>query len=152
MQAALDRDVERVSSLRAFTVTVHTDDETRTVSCRPSDAVHDAVAAAFGRPVEHIEEVLLGDDALQPGETFDDWGIEASTATCSPNPNPRRIPGWQDGARLSMRLRPAKATVEDVVADVIELNPHLTREELMEYVEVDAEDCLLYTSPSPRDS
>ena len=39
-----------------------------------------------------------------------------------------------------MRLRPAKATFEDVVADVIELNPHLTRGELMEYVEVDAED------------
>ena len=87
MQAALDRDVERVSSLRAFTVTVHTDDETRTVSCRPSDAVHDAIAAVFEHPVERIEEVLLGDDAVQPEDTFDDWGIEASTATCSPNPN-----------------------------------------------------------------
>ena len=86
MQAALDRDVERVSSLETYTVTVHTDDETRTFSYRPSDAVHDAVAAAFERPVQHIEEVLLGDDAVQPGETFDDWGIEASTATLLAQP------------------------------------------------------------------
>ena len=128
MQAALDRDVERVSSLGVFTVTVHTDDETRTVSCRPSDAVHDAVAAAFERPVGHIEEVLLGFDAVQPGDTFDDWGIEASTATCSPNPNPRRIPGWQDGARLSVRFRAAKATVEDVADDVIELKNQSVRD------------------------
>ena len=78
MQAALDRDVERVSSLQAIIVTVHTDVETRTISCRPSDAVHDSVAAAFGRPVEHIEETLLGDDAVQPGESFEQWGIEAS--------------------------------------------------------------------------
>ena len=85
MEAALDRDVERVSSLGAIAVTVHTDAETRAISCRPSDAVHDAVAAAFGRPVEHIEEALLGDDAVPPGESFDEWGIEvSSTVACGP--------------------------------------------------------------------
>ena len=39
-----------------------------------------------------------------------------------------------------MRFRADKATVEEVVAEMIELNPHLTREELMEDVEVDPED------------
>ena len=86
MEAALDRDVERVSSLDTYTVTVHTDDETRSVSCRPSDAVHDAIAAAFEHPVERVNEVVLGDDAVQPGDTFDDWGIEASTATLLAQP------------------------------------------------------------------
>ena len=39
-----------------------------------------------------------------------------------------------------MRFRAAKATVEEVVADVVELNPHLTRGELMSGVEIDPED------------
>ena len=39
-----------------------------------------------------------------------------------------------------MRFRADKATVEEVVAEMIELNPHLTREELMRYVEVDPKD------------
>ena len=86
MEAALDRDVERVSSLGALTVTVATDAETRAISARPTDAVHDAIAAEFGRPVEHIEEALLGDDAVQPGESFEQWGIEVVTVTlcCCP--------------------------------------------------------------------
>ena len=94
MEAALDRDVERASSsLGALTVTVATDAETRAISARPTDAVHDAIAAEFGRPVEHIEEALLGDDAVQPGESFQQFGIEVITATLccclSPHPDPR---------------------------------------------------------------
>ena len=81
MEAALDRDVERVSSLTSFTITVSTDTETMAVSARPTDAVHDALALAFGRPVEHIEEALLGDDAVQPGETFEQFGIEVITVS-----------------------------------------------------------------------
>ena len=86
MEAALDRDVERVSSVGDFAVTVDTDAETRAISVRPTDAVHDAIAAAFGRPVEHIEEALLGDDAVQPGESFEQFGIEVITVTpcCCP--------------------------------------------------------------------
>ena len=76
MEAALDRDVERVSSLGALIITVATDVETRAISARPTDAVHDSIAAEFGRLVEHIEEALLGDDAVQPGESFEQWGIE----------------------------------------------------------------------------
>ena len=75
---AVDCGMERVSSLRTITVTVHTDDETQTISSCSSGVIHDAIAAAFGRSVEHIEEALLGDDAVPPGECFDEWGIEVS--------------------------------------------------------------------------
>ena len=86
MEAALDRDVERVSSSGALAITVYTDVETMSISARPTDAVHDALAAAFGRPVDHVEEALLGDDAVQPGESFEQFGIEVITATlcCCP--------------------------------------------------------------------
>ena len=47
---------------------------------------------------------------------------------------------WQDGARLHVRLRAAKATVEEVAAEIATLNPGVTREALMEDVEVDPED------------
>jgi len=47
---------------------------------------------------------------------------------------------WQDGARLHVRLRAAKATVEEVAAEIATLNPGVSRERLMKYVEVDPED------------
>ena len=102
-------------------VEVSTDAETRSICALPTDAVRDAIAHAFDRPVEHIEVVGFGDDEVAPCDTFEELGIE-------------------DGARLSVSFRAPKATVEEVVAETIELNPHLTRERLMEYVEVDAED------------
>ena len=37
----------------------------------------DAIAAAIGCRPEAIAEVLLGDDEIQPGETIEEWGIEA---------------------------------------------------------------------------
>ena len=46
----------------------------------------------------------------------------------------------QDGARLSVSICTRKATVAEVAAEVAALNPHLTVEELMEYVEVDPAD------------
>ena len=52
MDAALDRDVERVSSLGDFAITVATDAETKTISARPTDTVHDALALAFGRALD----------------------------------------------------------------------------------------------------
>ena len=83
---ALDEDVERVAAELAplLRITAVTDAETKEVAAQPSEAVHDAIAAAFGRPVEEIEEALLGDDAVQAGESFHEWGIEVSTvAPCS---------------------------------------------------------------------
>ena len=45
---------------------------------RPADVVHDAVAAGFERRMDELEEALLGDDAVQPGDRFVEWGIEVS--------------------------------------------------------------------------
>ena len=104
----------------SFIITVATDAETRAISARPTDHVLDTIATAFGRQVEDIEEALLGDDAVQPGESFQQWGIE-------------------DGARLCVRFRAPK-TFEEFVAETIKLNPSLTREGLMGGVEVDTED------------
>ena len=74
---ALDEDVERVAAeLAPLRIRITTDAESKEVAAQPSEAVHDAVAAAFGRPVEEIEEALLGDDAVQAGESFHEWGIE----------------------------------------------------------------------------
>ena len=86
-------------------VTVSTDCETKEITVTPTDAVHDAIAAGFERPGEVIEEALLGDDAVQPGETFQDWGIE-------------------EGARLSVRFRP-RVTFEEFLDDIVEMNPQL---------------------------
>ena len=83
---ALDEDVERVAAELAplLRITAEADAESKEVAAQPSEAVHDAIAAAFGRPVEEIEEALLGDDAVQAGESFHEWGIEVSTvAPCS---------------------------------------------------------------------
>ena len=103
-----------------FQITVSTDAEKKDIRAHPTDVVHDVIAAAFGRPVWHIEEALLGDDAVQPNQAFYELGIE-------------------DGARLSVRLR-YKATFEDVVAEMIDLNRSLMREQLMRGVMVDPED------------
>ena len=79
MEAALDRDVIRVSSIETLTITVNTDDETRVISARPTDAIHDTLGAAFGRRADEVVEILLGDDSVSPGERFDEWGVEAVT-------------------------------------------------------------------------
>ena len=83
---ALDEDVERVAAELAplLRITAETDAESKEVAAQPSEAVHDAIAAAFGRPVEHIEEALLGADAVPPGDSFDEWGIEVSTVARGP--------------------------------------------------------------------
>ena len=43
-------------------------------------AVHDAIADAFGCRPGAIAEVLFGDDAVQFGERFEEWGIEVTAA------------------------------------------------------------------------
>ena len=91
---ALDEDVERVAAeLAPLLITAVTDAESKEVAAQPSEAVHDALAAAFGRPVEEIEEALLGDDAVQAGESFHEWGIEVPALLhCALKPNPKLRP------------------------------------------------------------
>ena len=99
--AALDPDV--VSSPGTLTVTASTDAESKAISAFPTDAVLDALAATFGRPVGHIEEALFGDDAVQPGESFKELGIEVTVTPCcclSPSPSPRTDSSSSDSLPL----------------------------------------------------
>ena len=59
-----------------FIVTATTDSEAKEIAVRPSQAILDALAAAFGRRVEELEGALFGSDAVQPGDRFVEWGIE----------------------------------------------------------------------------
>jgi hypothetical protein len=120
-----DPDLEQAPDLEPIIITVTTDTEEKGITALPTDVIYDIIATEFGQPVDKIEEVLFGDNAVEPGQSFELVDIE-------------------DGARLSARFR-VKATVEEVVADMIRLNPHLTRERLMRNsafsrVEVDTED------------
>ena len=99
--AALDPDV--VSSPGALTVTASTDVEAKAISALPTDPVLDALAATFGRPVGHIEEALFGDDAVQPGESFEELGIEVTVTPCcclSPSPSPHTDSSSSDSLPL----------------------------------------------------
>ena len=78
-----ERDVlQRIASAASIdggagiTIVVDTDTETREVLIRPKQSIHNALAAAFGRLPEALEEVFLGDDAVLPDESFEQWGIE----------------------------------------------------------------------------
>ena len=79
------------------------DAETKAISALPTDAVLDALAATFGRPVGHIEEALFGDDAVQPGESFEELGIEVTVTPCcclSPSPSPHTDSSSSDSLPL----------------------------------------------------
>ena len=95
--AALDRDLVRVSSAlsegaesprEALHITVDTSTETKQLTVAPNEAVHDALARAWEFPPLGFAEVLLGTDAVPPGESFEQWGIEAP------------VPVITDGRRL----------------------------------------------------
>ena len=102
------------------TVTFITDNETRIISFRPDDTIHNAIATEFGHPVNKIEKVVFGDNAVQPGESFKQWGIEHR-------------------AKLTVHFRP-KVPFNEVVQDIVELNPNIQSFDLDERVQVDPED------------
>ena len=92
---ALAEDVEGVSSdvydETSFIVTATTENETRELlNASPTQVVHDVVSAAFKCLPDELDEVLLGDNVVQPGERFEDWGIEVTHTVDRP---PRRITG-----------------------------------------------------------
>ena len=84
LSGGVSQDRVDVSSLQAITVTMDTNAETQDVSACPTHAVHMAVAAAFGRPVKKVEEVLMGGDVVQPSVSFEQCGIEASLVIVVP--------------------------------------------------------------------
>ena len=64
--------------LTAITVTLTSDDETREVVVDPAQEVYEAVTAAFGSKPQLLDEALFGENAVQPGVSFEQCGIEAS--------------------------------------------------------------------------
>lgn len=93
--------------------TASTNDDTKTISVLSTDNVHEAIVKEFGKAVYTIVEVRFGDEYVESG-----WNVEES--------------GIDDGARLEVSFR--KATVKEVVDDIVCLNPHLKPEKLMKVV------------------
>jgi hypothetical protein len=74
-----DQEAALVSDGGAIVITATTDAETKELVARSTQAVHDALAAAFGCRPGDIDEVTFGDDAVQPGESCEDWGMEVAS-------------------------------------------------------------------------
>ena len=83
MQAKLERDLERIASdvsqdaLITVTVRTNTDDNAaRELSVRPAQAIYESIAAAFGCKMRHVEQVEFGDQVVEEGATYEDYGVE----------------------------------------------------------------------------
>ena len=83
MQAKLERDLERVASdvsrgaLIGVTVRTNTDDDaTRELSVRPAQAIYESIASAFGCEMRHVQQVEFGDEVVEEGATYEDYGVE----------------------------------------------------------------------------
>ena len=83
MQAKLDRDLERIASdvsqdnLIGVTVRTNTDDDAaRELSVRPAQAIYESIAEAFGCDMRHVEQVEFGDEVVEEGATYEDYGVE----------------------------------------------------------------------------
>ena len=83
MQAKLERDLERIASdvsqdaLITVTVRTNTDDDAaRELSVRPAQAIYESIASAFGCKMRHVEQVEFGDQVVEEGATYEDYGVE----------------------------------------------------------------------------
>ena len=83
MQAKLERDLERIASdvsqdaLIIVTVRTNTDDDAaRELSVRPAQAIYESIATAFGCEMQHVKHVEFGDEAVEEGATYEDYGVE----------------------------------------------------------------------------
>ena len=83
MQAKLERDLERIDSdvsesvLIGVTVRTNTDDDAgRELLVRPAQAIYESIAEAFGCKMRHVEQVEFGDEVVEDGATYEDYGVE----------------------------------------------------------------------------
>ena len=83
MQAELERDLERVASdasesfLIGVTVRTNIDDDAgRELLVRPAQAIYESIAEAFGCKMRHVEQVEFGDEVVEEGATYEDYGVE----------------------------------------------------------------------------
>ena len=82
-QLALERDLERIASgvsqgaLITVTVRSNTDDDAgRELLVRPAQAIYETIAEAFGCKMRHVEQVEFGDEVVEEGATYEDYGVE----------------------------------------------------------------------------
>ena len=82
-QLALERDLERIASgvsqgaLITVTVRSNTDDDAgRELLVRPAQAIYESIAEAFGCKMQHVERVEFGDEVVERGATYEDYGVE----------------------------------------------------------------------------
>jgi hypothetical protein len=84
MQNALDADIDRAASIvngDMISVTVTDHDEKKRLTVDPGQAIHDAIAEAFGcERQEQVQRVLFGDMNVLEGESFEQHGIEVGVA------------------------------------------------------------------------
>ena len=93
-------------------------ENTKEVPFCPKDNVYEVIAHEFGKQKDQISTVLLGDSyEVNPNDSFHDTCIE-------------------EGANLLVIFK-KEVTVEEVVNDIVRLNPHLRPEDLMRRVHVD---------------
>ena len=65
-----------------ISVTVTDHDEEKRFTVDPGQAIHEAIAEAFGcERQEQVQRVLFGDMDVLKGESFEDHGIEVSGVT-----------------------------------------------------------------------
>ena len=82
-QLAVERDLEHIASdvsesaLIGVTVRSNTDDDAaREISVRPAQAIYESIAEAFGCKMRHVEQVEFGDEVVEEGATYEDYGVE----------------------------------------------------------------------------
>jgi len=82
MQNALDADLDMAASIfndNMIGVTVINHDEEKRLTADPGQAVHNAIAEAFGcERQDQVQRVLFGDMDVLGGESFDEHGIEVA--------------------------------------------------------------------------
>ena len=112
------REEERMQEeeeIERLNIVVNTDDDDgKIVKVFPNQHVSDVIAIEFGRPPWHIEEIWMGEVGVGERDSFEDIGAE-------------------DGARLGVRFKYThmRASFEEVVRDIVELNPGVSQEALM---------------------
>ena len=118
MRKVLGEDLERVSSSHSDAASSR--GETMTITLLPDDAESITITVQSNQIIQDIIQEALKLSAAQTRSGMVSLGGDAVEMTMCFEEN-----GIEDGARLEVSL-PRKATFEEVVQDMLELNPHCT--------------------------
>ena len=85
-EAALQQDLDRIAEdCASILVEIQSDDETKMLTVRQCEGIHQVIAEGFAVEAYRIAFVRFGEDPVHEGDSFEDIGAE-------------------DGARLSVRI------------------------------------------------